>query len=114
MKLTLILLPLLFIGCNELEQGDVVAKRFEPQRQYMAFFPLIISNGKSTSVIMIPYMVTDYEDWVVTITGIADGDTLTEEVYVSREKYECLYVGDHMIVDSGCVKTDNNNVKVRK
>lgn len=64
-------------SCNRLEEGYVVEKWYEPTDTYVAFMPLVISNGNTTTTIIMPYIITDYEDWCVKIKGIDRVHNLT-------------------------------------
>lgn len=101
-------------SCNKLEEGDVVEKWYEPTHTYVALMPTTISNGKTTSTIMIPYVITDYEDWVVKIKGKYKGEERTETIYVSQKQYECLSVGSHLKLNEDCSTADENNHKVHQ
>jgi len=101
-------------SCNKLEEGDVIEKWYEPTHTYVALMPMVISNGKSTTTIMIPYVITDYEDWVVKINGKYKGEERTETIYVSQKQYECLSVGSHLKLTEDSSTSDDNNHKVRQ
>ena len=101
-------------SCNKLEEGDVVEKWYEPTRTYVALMPLIISNGKTTTTIMIPYVITDYEDWCVKIKGKYKEEERIETIYVSRKQYERLSIGSHLKLTDDCSMSDDNNHKVRQ
>ena len=110
-----VLLAVVFLcgGCNKLKEGYVISKHYEPTTSYMMLMPMYISDGKSTTLIMIPYWITDYEDWVVTIEGKYNGEVRTEDVYVSQKQYECLQKGSHFKLGDDCSTTDDNNTKER-
>ena len=101
-------------SCNKLEEGDVVEKWYEPTHTYVALMPLIISNGKTTTTMMIPYVITDYEDWCVKIKGKYKEEERIETIYVSRKQYECLSIGSHLKLTDDCSMSDDNNHKVRQ
>jgi len=110
MKKILILLFILLIGCNEIDKGIVVGKRYEPTQTYTTIIPLVISTGKSVTTIMIPYVITDNEDYILKVKD----NEIVREVYVSKQCYEKLDTGDVWIKDSDCSFSDNNNTKIRK
>jgi hypothetical protein len=101
-------------SCNKLEEGDVIEKWYEPTRTYATVMPILISNGKTTSTIMVPHMVTDYEDWVIKIRGKYNGEDRIETIYVGQKQYECLSVGSHLKLSEDCSTHDDNNQKVRQ
>lgn len=105
---------LCLISCNKLEEGNVVEKWYEPTRRYVAVMPLVISNGKTTTTIMMPYVVTDYEDWCVKIKGKYKDEEMVETIYVTQKQYECLSIGSHLKLTDDCSMSDDNNHKVRQ
>jgi hypothetical protein len=105
---------LLSTSCQKLKYGDIVEKWYEPANSYFMLMPMIISNGKTTSTIMIPYYIYDNEDWCIKVTGIGTkGDTITRTFYVDKITYDTLSVGNFICVDGKCDE-DENNTKVRK
>jgi hypothetical protein len=82
------------LGCNHLEEGTVVGKHYKPMQQNMVLMPTIISNGKIIITVMIPYFVTDNEDYVLHIKGTYKGEEVIEQVYTSKECYEQMQNGD--------------------
>lgn len=101
-------------GCNHLEEGTVVNKHYEPMEQNLVVMPLIMSNGKTTTAMMIPYFVTDNEDYVLHIKGIYKGEEVIEQVYTSKECYEQMQNGDKWTKTQYCSFSDNNNQKERR
>lgn len=101
-------------SCNKLEEGDVVEKWYEPTHTYVTLMPMEIPNGKTTTTIMIPYMITDYEDWCIKIKGKYKGKKRIETIYVSQKQYECLSIGSHFKLTDDCSMSDDNNHKVRQ
>jgi hypothetical protein len=101
-------------GCNQLEEGTVVDKHYEPMEQNLVLMPLVMSNGKTTTTTMIPYFVTDNEDYVLHIKGIYRGEEVIEKVYTSKECYEQMQNGDKWTKTQYCSFSDNNNQKERR
>ena len=101
-------------SCNKLEEGDVVEKWYEPARTYVAVMPMTILTGKSTTTIMVPYVVTDNEDWCVKIKGKYKGEERVEIVYISQKQYECVRTGSHLKLTDDCSTSDDNNHKERQ
>ncbi len=107
----LYVVALLFCGCNKLKEGKVLSKHYEPETQYMMLMPVCVSTGKSMITVMIPYWITDNEDWVVEIEGVHDGERVVESVYVSQKQYWCLREGSHLTLGDDCSEEDENNTK---
>lgn len=86
---------LVYLGMPKLDHGVVVAKRYEPASNTMMLLPISVSNGRTTSVIMVPYNIYDDEDWVITVTGTLDnGKTRTEDWYLCQSDYNKIQEGD--------------------
>jgi hypothetical protein len=108
---TIILLIIisLLMACNHLKQGKIVNKHYEPTRTYTMLMPTVI--GKTT--ILIPYIMHDDEDWVLTVEGVYDGEMRTENVYVSPQCYRQNIV-EYWTKDQDCSYTDDNNTKIKQ
>jgi len=102
------------VGCNHLNEGTVVGKHYEPMQQNMMLMPMVMSNGKTTTTMMIPYFVTDNEDYVLHIKGTYKGEEVIEQVYTSKECYEKMQNGDTWTKTDYCSFSDNNNTKERR
>lgn len=114
-KLIYFLMFLHFSSCsNKLSEGDIIEKKYEPTRTYVSFIPLVTSYGKNIHTTMIPYVVTDYEDYILVIKGKYEGKETIENIYINKEQYECLSVGEHFNITQDCSKSDDNNLKIRK
>ena len=61
--------------------------------------PLIISNGKTTSTIMVPYFVHYPDRYVIFIKAYQDEKWKTEDFYVSKEVYDSINIGDMFLYD---------------
>lgn len=105
---------LLFTSCENMKYGNVIERWYEPSRKYVVVLPMVISTGKSSSTILIPYIMYDNEDWCVKVKGIGSkGDTITRTYYVDKIAFDTLSVGKFICIDGACDE-DNNNTKVKK
>jgi hypothetical protein len=103
----------LLTSCQKMKCGNVVEKWHEPERIYIKFMPLTISNGKFITTTMVPYRIHDNEDWCVKVTSIdVNGDTITKKYYVDEIAYDTLPVGKFICL-GGASDEDTNNQKVR-
>ena len=76
-------------------KGVVVAKRYEPARQYVTYYNVTNSNGISTSI---PIIKTEPEKYCIVIKGINKKGKETEWTYtVSPSEYEALEIGEYYI-----------------
>ena len=61
--------------------------------------PLVISNGKTTTAKMIPYLVHYPDGYVIFIKAYQDEEWKTEDFYVSKEVYDSINIGDMFLYD---------------
>jgi len=99
-----------FTSCNKLKEGIIIEKWYEPTRKYVSVMP--ISTGKT--IIMIPYIITDYEDWCIKIKGKYKNEERIETIYVSQKLYENLKIGSNLKLNNDYYMLDNNNSEVPK
>ena len=114
-KLLLLFSVVLFLGCKsqpKLDEGIVIHKRYEPARTFIFHTPVQV--GKST--ILIPHIVYDNEDYVLTVTNSApELKNVTNNIYVTKEFYDCYNEGDYWVRDQNhCYDEDFNNVKQKQ
>ena len=79
----------------KLTAGEVINKHYEPARTYVAMMPIATSTGKTTITTMVPYVIYDNEDWVVTIGGTReDGEYDTKRIYITESYFNSVEYGD--------------------
>lgn len=112
-KLFVIFLIILLTNCGEpLKRGTVVEKCYEPERTYFIYLPMTMISGKTSYIFLMPMIMHDSEDYVITIEGRnANNETQTETYYVTKEQYECISTGDTFVAGEDCSTADNNNSK---
>lgn len=99
MKKIIILGLLVFVlflsACSpKITSGEVYDKEYREAFTTVSFYPLIISNGKTTTTTMVPYTVYYPERWVIFIKSFEDGEWITEDFYVSGAVYNSINIGD--------------------
>lgn len=95
-----ILLVVSLCGCsNAITESEVYEKEYREAHTQVIVFPLIISNGKTSSTIMIPYFVHYPDRYVIFIKAYQDEEWKTEDFYVSKEVYDSINVGDMFLYD---------------
>lgn len=112
-----LLLILTFTACsNQLSEGEIISKRYEPERTFVMLVPMIYSCGNNcTSTMMIPYWVHDDEDYVITVSGYdKSGHQLTEEWFVDKQTYEAAETGRRNVFSSSYASRDDQHKKLRK
>lgn len=96
----LILTLMLLCGCSsKITEGEVYKKEHREAYTTTMIFPLVISNGKTTTTMMIPYFVHYPERYVIHITAFQDGEWVTEDFYVDKDVYDSINVGDMFLFD---------------
>lgn len=89
--LLLALIVFLFSSCSpEITKGKVIEKEYRPSSSRLIMMP--ISTGKT--IVSVPYYIRHPERYVVVITAIVEGESVTEDFYVSKEVYDSLSIGD--------------------
>lgn len=84
-----------FCSCgNKITEGEVYEKEYREAYTTVMVLPLVISNGKSTTTIMVPYVFNYPDRYVIHIKSFQDGEWVTEDFYVSKDVYENINVGD--------------------
>jgi len=81
------------LGCSKppLHNTRVLDKQYEPARSTLIMMPMMV--GKV--MIMIPVMLYDDEDYVLNVMGYTEtGERKCRRIYVSKEQYDVIYVGD--------------------
>jgi len=77
-----------------LMQGEVYEKEFIPAHNQVMTIPIVITNGKTTSTILIPYMYYYSDTWVIRIKDFQGNKWITEDFYVSKEVYDVVNIGN--------------------
>ena len=103
-KLIVALICLLLVaslcGCsNTITEGEVYEKEYREEYTTVMMLPLVISNGKTTSTIMVPYFIRYPDRYVIFIKAYQDDEWKTEDFYVSKEVYDSINIGDMFLYD---------------
>lgn len=102
------------IGCNKLKEGSVIEKWYEATETNLIMMPHYMQVGKVRTMYMVPYYVTDNEDFVIKLKGKHNGKDRIETVYLTQAQYDCLQIGDYLRIGDDCSFDDTNNSKRRK
>lgn len=95
----LLLISLCSCG-HELTEGEVYDKEFMPSRTQVVMVPMVISNGKTSTTTIIPYVYFYPDRWLIRIREPnADGTYVTDEYYTSKEVYASVNIGDTFSYD---------------
>lgn len=90
------LLCLALCGCApKLQEGEVYEKNFIPEHTDHLILPLVISNGKTTNVIMLPVRRHYPDQYEICIKAVQYDEWITATYYVTEEVYSTVDVGDY-------------------
>ena len=78
-------------GCGSITEGEIYDKEFIEERSWIQIFPLVHTDGKTTSITMIPFYMHHPDEWVIRIKSL-DGKH-TASYYVTEEVYEECEIG---------------------
>lgn len=110
-------ITLLISGCGrQLDEGEVIGKRYEPEHTYVMMIPIVISCGNNcVSTVMMPYLVRDDEDYILIVQGYNDDDELiTENWYVDKKAYEKATTGRREVFTNVNASRDDDHEKLGK
>ena len=95
-KICIAILLILFLSAcsHKITSGEVYDKQHRNAFTTVSSYPIIISNGKTTKIVMVPYTVYYPERWVIFIKSFEDGEWTTEDFYVSEAIYNSTSIGD--------------------
>ena len=107
MKRKIILIFMVFIilisvGCTaKITEGEVIEKEFTPAHNTLMVLPLTVFNGKTTTVISVPYMYHYSDKWEITIQDWdkKENKMVTATYRVTEEVYNVVEIGDGFIYD---------------
>lgn len=99
MKKTFLFLLFMVIitSCAKIKySGDIVDKIYEPEDWYIMCMPMIISDGKTTTIIPMWYWIYDDPDWIIKIRyyDFKRNKDRTKIYYVNKDTYEKYKLGD--------------------
>jgi hypothetical protein len=73
----------------------------------------MVGKSNITTFTYIPMMMHDDEDYVITVDGYTDEhEEKIERFYLTKEKYNCLSVGQYFNVDKDCSDQPNEDKKL--
>lgn len=99
--LALCLIMLLSLcGCSDkITEGEVYEKEYREAHTSLMMLPLVMSNGKTTTTTIVPYIVYYPDRYVIHIRAFVDNEWVTEDFYVSEEVYNSINIGDMFVFD---------------
>ena len=100
--LVISVLLLVISACAPLiSEGDVYAKEFRPEHTQTTLIPITISNGKSSSIMVVPYIIHYPDRWVIFIRDFDSEKNkyIEEDFFVSQAVYDQVAVGSRFVFD---------------
>ena len=96
LSIILLLVSALFLsGCSpKITSGKVYDKEHKDAFVTVAVYPVVTSNRKTTTTMMIPHTVYFPERWIVYVESFENGEKITEDFYVSESVYNSINIGD--------------------
>lgn len=93
--LTCVALILCLCACgNAITSGEVYAKEHMEAYTTVMTYPVVVSNGKTTTTYIIPYTVHYPERWVIYIKDFNGEKWIKEDFYVSKDVFDHIQIGD--------------------
>ncbi len=108
---------LLISGCgNKLREGEVCGKEFREAYTTTRLMPLTISNGKTTTTTLIPYIVRYPDRWSVTIKAYNEDNREWETAtyWVAKEVFDAVNIGEQFEYDAETCLDDEPYTRERK
>lgn len=92
--ISLVLIVLLAASSEKIVKGEVVDKTFSPAYVRTALIPICISNGKTMTTRLIPYVYRYPDTWTITISGPGEGGKTETATYrVTQEVFDAVPLG---------------------
>ena len=104
-KIILLLLLVLTACGHSIHEGKIIDKYYQPARNYTYTTTMMVNK----MTIIQTHTGYDDEDWIVLVQDVIDGDTITEEFYLSELQFNCMNIGDHFNDTIPCEKESDGN-----
>ena len=108
---------LVLSGCSgKITSGEVVEKSYTPAHSETRIIPLVISNGKTSSVMVIPYIYFYSDRWEITIAAWDEKEKKmqTATYRVTEEVYEAVEIGAEFVYDKDMKPIEPEYTRERK
>ena len=111
-----IVLMVAICGCTpKITQGEVVDKQFEPAHTVVRMIPMVISNGKTTTTHIIPYVYRYPDTYRVTIAALDEDGNRQEATYlVTKEVFDAVRLGDEFVYSKDMKPSEPEYQRERK
>lgn len=112
----LIILLMLSGGSAKITSGEVTKKEFSPAHTEVRIIPLVMTNGKTTHVITVPYFYTYPDRWYVTIEAWDNkSEKMLRATYrVTKNVYDAVDIGCEFVYDKTMEPTEPEYTRERQ
>lgn len=96
------IISLSLLGCaSKITSGEVINKSYTEAHTQMLLIPVVISNGKTMSTILVPYIYHYSDRWDVTIQAwdAADKKMKRATYRVTEDVYNSVDIGAEFVYD---------------
>jgi len=98
---------LLLLACGSRpEEGVIIEKRHEPEARWVQTVRIQTSPDNPASILEIPMMHYDTEDWILILEGEHEGKVVKRSVYVAKQEYNHFEIGDNYLLKPDAVFED--------
>lgn len=114
--LAVVLLLSLSACSSKITSGEVVKKSFTPAHSEVRMIPIVISNGKSVTTIIVPYLYHYSDCWKITIAAWDEKEKKmqTATYRVNEDVYESVKIGDEFVYKKDMQPTDPEYTREKK
>ena len=106
-----------FAGCSNREpfEGEICNLEYQPAYTTTSLIPIIISNGKTVTTILVPYILYYPDRWYVQVREYVEEDEefVYHECWVTEEVFTSLNIGDWFVYNADYCFPDEPCEKVR-
>lgn len=97
-----IITSIIFTGCNKKGfEGEICELEFKPAYDTVLLLPITIYNGKTTTIILVPYIRHYPDRYYVKVRHFNDKDQKYnyDDCYVPKDVFDELDIGDWFVFD---------------
>ena len=87
------MMMLTMFACSKITSGEVYNKEFRPEHTQLLILPLSIYNGKSSTIIMVPYYIYYPDTYVISIKKMVNNEWKTADYYTDKETFDKTEIG---------------------
>lgn len=86
-----------YLNSKNITEGEVINKNFTPAHSETSMLPIVTTDGKNISTIIVPYVYHYSDTYKITIRDYIDNEEQTETYRVTKEVYDSVDIGDEFI-----------------